>query len=126
MGTGAQLKAVPAESADITESLTLRGKKYVIRELNAKQYEEIISKATKPDANGDLDTDMNLLAKFMVLEATTVDGEPLDIMALGELPQPVYAKLRLAAQRIHWTELQSAEEAEEAAKKAAKEKAPSS
>lgn len=110
-----------AEPVDETiETLTLRGKRYVIRELLAEEYEDVVKAATPPpnEAGEIPDTDMLLLRKLLVLESTTEDGKPLTIDRVKKLHQPVYAKLDAVARRHHWGEIESDEEAAERQAKA--------
>lgn len=97
------------------EHLTLRGKHYVIRELTAEEYEVVAAAANIPSPTepGETVTDMNILRRTLVIQATTEDGKQLTPEMQKKLKQPVYGKLDILARRMHWGEIESDEEAAE-------------
>ena len=100
-----------AELDDSADHLTIRGDHYILRDLDAGEYEAVVRRATPPPENGEIqDPDMLLLRKFLVIDATTKNGKPLDIGDQAKMPHPVYAKLDTIARRRHWGEIESDEE----------------
>lgn len=82
----------------VERELTLRGRTFRLRELNAGAYDECVRAATKPDD----DIDMVVLLKLMVSKSLV---EPkLGPDDLAELPYKVSRQLSAAVNQLHFSD----------------------
>lgn len=93
----------------ITKEVTLRGRKYVMRELTVAKYDELVRLATSKNAEGEDLIDNGLLRKLMA-SASLVEPKTKDLQSLG---LRLASKLISVAQEINYgTEPEEGEEKE--------------
>lgn len=91
-----------------TTTATIRGVRWVLRELDATTYEEILQKATGEDRI----VDQSLMFRLM-LDKSVVEPEGMTVKAIYAKPYSVVRKLEQIVNDLHFTEVLSEEEKEE-------------
>lgn len=106
---------VPTDAIDDgfrTVSLKLRGKRYVLKELSAAQYQECVDKATTEDPDTKIKmTNDDVLSRLM-LDKALIEPD-MTVKEVWEQPTTVVFRLNRAVADIHFTPLESDDEAED-------------
>jgi hypothetical protein len=80
----------------LEESITLRGTKYVFREISAEQYETALKMAEGPDGTTDLSTVLRLMIPDSLVEPK------LTAEQLYKKPLPVVTAIQNLVNRMHF------------------------
>ena len=96
------------------EKATIRGTKYVLKELDAQTYEDCIKKSTGDDGM----VDQSLMIRLM-LDKALVEPD-MDVKEIFRKPYSVVRKLEQIVNDIHFADVTTEEEEEEESKGEAK------
>lgn len=91
-----------------TTTATIRGVKWVLRELDATTYEELLQKATGENRV----VDQSLMFRLM-LDKSVIEPEGMTVKAIYAKPYSVVRKLEQIVNDLHFTEVLSDEEKDE-------------
>lgn len=95
----------------------IRGREFVVREINASDYEEQLRAASTGE---DGKVDMLVLEKLLVMKSVTIDGKPVsDLEAWGKEPYPVASRVVDEVKKLHWLNIETDEEIEQRKREAA-------
>ena len=98
---------------------TLRGTRYVIREMDAAEYQKCVDKAkVKDEETGFESSDSDILARLM-LDKSIVEPD-LTVAEIFKKPTTVVFKLNTIVNKVHYANIVSDEEEEEAEAEAEK------
>lgn len=82
------------------QTIEVRGIKYVLRELSATEYDDLVKIATGPDDEIDLTALLKLMMSKCLVEPK------LSAEELGAKPYPVIRKLNEAVNRLHFGDVE--------------------
>jgi hypothetical protein len=85
------------------QTIEIRGVKYVLRELSATEYDDLVKIATGPDD----EVDLTALLKLMMSKCL-IDPK-LSAEELGNKPYPVVRKLNETVNRLHFGDVEGEE-----------------
>ncbi len=91
------MSAVKLSDEFRTEDVVIRGTTYKLRELSAREYDDIIKIASGPDDNADL----SVVLKMMAIKSITEPAITSDEQLLAK-PYGVYSKILQAVNKLHF------------------------